>query len=216
MSDNANKKPKSSSAVSSWIGFLVLAFGVLSVATVGFLIYGQKAGGDRPDAAEPQAQLRTQAQVQNDELATALNTSQARNAKPPKAKDVRNLNVADVAGVWNTDLEETTSVLELAKDQTYRMMVADKNGRPVRYHSSGSYEIVDGTLLVFRPDTSIPPPQDEFTYRALLIRPMAVSVERQGDYMVWTRPPADAPVLVSVVHPFLRMAAEEIAVWDYF
>ena len=200
------KPARKQSSESRWIGFLVLGFGILAVVAVGLLALQNSKGVE--DTINQQA--AQSAEEQND-LAEALDGIRD-GVRTQQENAIEDADLDTIKGVWETQLVSGKAVIELKKSK-YRMIVAGDGESSRRYYSNGTYEIMEDGVLVLTPNLTSRPPQDSYRYSHVHRGPIPVKIGQQEGYMIWTPPGIQSKVFVPSIHPFLRLASEQIAVW---
>lgn len=226
----AMQKRMKGSAQSQWIGLLVLGFGALCLIAVGVLIFqpmhsaeqepqttAQKTSNQNPQ--NTQAWSNKQIDERNKELDASIRSIE-RSSKKIKGDDRTKQQAAveytEIRGAWQTILKRsTTGILDISRDG-YRMIIGNDSPNAYRYYSFGTFDVLDGNVLVFYPQKDAIAPNDGFKYRQLYTKPFSMSIKRQGEYQIWTRAPAGGPIVNPSSHPLLRLAQDGIVLWKKF
>lgn len=229
---NPRTPRKKMSREMQWIGLIVLVFGVLAVSAVGLFAYQRfSAGAPRVPSAEQVQGVDTAVQTQAAESAAPqaspappVSQAEGKNSLLSSMRDMRverpasgqvkgeDVNVRAIRGVWEINSADNSGVIELAWDGQYRLLIAGSG--PVRFFSNGTYEMREGGTLVFMPDSSIRPPQDDYLYQTIYSQPFAVQVAMQNKYMIWSPAQTSVGFFQPSVHPFLKLVPDNMAVWE--
>jgi hypothetical protein len=232
----APARAKKMSRESQWIGIVVLAFGLIAMITVGILAFSRFSGGDNnvEQALQRQQQEQAQQSARQATPQSSVPSSQAPAAKPASrsgdllssmnkmgdsddkelAIDKETIAYGDIKGAWEIGLPEHVGVVDFKGDGTYRILLEDTKNTSKRLYSNGTYELQENGVLILTPNSSMRPPVDGYSYRAVYQGPYALQLSLQKGYMIWTAPPANLGFYQSSVHPFLRFAPENLAVWE--
>ncbi len=223
-------KPAGTSREAQWIGLLVLGFGALCILAVGFFIFGHMRGGAQDGDAAVQQQLSQNNQsnalqqtkkTEPDDVRTELSRSldSIRDSGAVRKKSAgqdAEVTEAQIRGSWETIMKKNmTGIMDLSKGR-YRIILASDSAATYRFFSNGTYEVVAKNILILNPSPGAQAPNDGFLYRQLYNQSFSVQIKRDGDYMLWSRPPASAPGRNPANHPLLRLADDNIMIWKAF
>lgn len=230
MTAQKKTKPAGTSREAQWIGLLVLGFGAICVLAVGFFIFAnmRSSGQDTAESAGQQsAQVQQTQKEQNKnagdaddvraELSRSLSAIRDSGSADTKnsSKDAE-VSEAQIRGGWETILTKNmTGIMDLSKGR-YRIILANDSPSAYRFFSNGTYEVIGKNILILTPNTQAQAPKDGFRYRPVYGQPFSVQMERKGDYMIWSRPPASAPGRNPSSHPLLRLADDNTMIWKAF
>lgn len=224
-----------------WVGFGILAIGVLAVIGVGVLVYQKlkpstalqapvpAAAVSAPDVAlPPQLMVREDSALQN-RVAKDLMTGLAAPFSPDKNQYKKPktdglyfarggaITESDVAGRWQTIASNSTAVLELASG-TYQIVMADPNNYSERKYSRGTYRFLDD-MIVFEPHNEWPKPNPpkgtDVEYHTITASQFPAVVGFQRGYMLWQNAPqTERRVYIPRVLPILEDPAQGYLVWE--
>lgn len=213
---------------SRFIGYVVLGFGVLAVATV--LILAFSGGVDVKNAPVPQQEAVKAIQSDLASTPSPPATPSATQAAPrEQAKPVRrtagklafarqsDIPVSDMNGGWQSMIGKYTAVIQL-DGKVYQIILASSDPAASRVYSSGTYQVVDD-IITFTPRTDWPEPSNargaSLKYNKLTRSPFSLLVGfQQGRMLMQNVPSSEDRVLTTPYSAMFMNEKVDYVVWQ--
>ncbi len=215
-SDRSRPRPKPKapqSRESKFIGYVVLAFGILAVVAVLMLAFMNR--GPNTDVPLPDAKKAEAIGAKSTALIKAPKVVPEKPAYSLPFKRQADFNKASLDGNWQTMIGMFTSVLQMNQG-VYQVILAGDDPYMPRYYSSGTYT-VEEDIIKFKPERRWPKPITKSgggNYQMITRAPFNMMTAISDGKLLWANIPPGETRATRIAEPPLFMSEDvEYVVW---